>query len=50
MDALFGVRDTLTEFAGGFKVTPALADFVGSARAVEVTVMVWALDIEGGAV
>ena len=44
---LVGVTDTAT---GGFRLTVALADFVGSAALVAVTVTVCALAIEDGAV
>jgi hypothetical protein len=37
-------------FTGGFRVTVAAADFVGSATLVAVTVTVWELAIEAGAV
>jgi hypothetical protein len=42
-----GVSETA---AGGFNVTVAAADFVGSAALVALTVTVCALEIEAGAV
>jgi hypothetical protein len=42
-----GVTVTLT---GGFRVTVAVADLVGSATLVAFTVTVWELTIEAGAV
>ena len=46
-DAVNGVRETVT---GGASATLALADLVGSAALVAVTVTVCALEIEVGAV
>jgi hypothetical protein len=44
-----GASETVT-LTGGFRVTVALADFVGSATLVAFTVTVWELVIEAGAV
>ena len=50
MDALAGVSETLTGTVGGDRVTAALPDLVGSAMLVAITVTVWALLIDDGAV
>ena len=46
-DAVDGVRETVTD---GARAMLALADFVGSAALVALTVTVCALEIEAGAV